>query len=291
MRLFHRNRPDHLLLLMPVRLGNERRPKNKVWILSCDTEGHLFTQLVGRSTYQRIREETQQMEDSQNNYATIYWDTGASRFTPLIVEIGNKQTWALERILEHALRSATIPDILRRYPEEIIKLGESKHQELLIEKTGETHKTTAATSSKVLGRLPYYRKQDVEVSIPIYKAEYAFPLIILKRLSQAKNTPPGQQRLLVLDSDGDLAVTTLHLEQINKAKRRLDNLHRKGKAGYLICLRNADGVSVDVIEISGLQRQALETVTRYFEETGKGKQPISDAVKKVLNKARDTVLS
>ncbi|MFC1986228.1 hypothetical protein ACFLWC_04470 [Chloroflexota bacterium] len=289
MTLFHRNRPNHSLLLMPVRLGNERWPKNKVRILSCDAKGHLFTEFVGRSTYQRIRKEIQQMEVSQKNYATIYWDTGASRLMPLLVEIGNRETWALERILEHAFRSAVIPDILTRYLKEIIKLGEVKLQELPTGKARETRKTTPVTSSKVLDRLPYYRKQDFEVSIPIYKAEHAFPLIILKQLPQAKNTSSSQQRLLVLDSDGDLAVTTLPLERLKKAKRKLDNLQRKGKEGYLICLRKPEGTSVDIMEISELQRQALETTTQYFGETGKGKRPLSNAVKEVLYKAKETV--
>jgi hypothetical protein len=291
MPLFHQNRPNHSLLLMPVRLGNERWPKNKVRLLSCDAEGNLFTQLVGRSTYQRIRKETQYMEVSQNNYATIYWDTGASRPMPLVVKIEENESWALNRILEHALRDTTIPDVLRRYPEEIIKLGDSKRRELLIEKTRDTHKTTSSTSSKVLNRLPYYRKDDVEVSIPIYKVEYAFPLIVLKQLPPAKNTPSSQQRLLVLDSDGDLTVTTLPLELIDKAERKRIRLQRRGKEGYLICLQKPKGISVDIMEMSELQRLALENVTQYFEETSGGKQPLSGAVRTVLNKARKTVLS
>ena len=291
MPLFHQNRPTHSLLLMPVRLGNEQWPKNKVRLLSCDAEGNLFTQLLGRSTYQRIKKETQQMGVSQYNYATIYWDTGASRLTPLVIKIGDNEIWALDRILEHALRDAIIPDVLKRYPGEIIKFGEAKHKELLIEKTRATHKTTSAISSKVLNRLPYYRKQDIEVSIPIYKVEYAFPLIILKRLPPAKDTPPSQQRLLVLDSDGDLAVTTLPSELIDKAERKRISLQRRGKESYLICLRKPKGTSVDIMEISELQRLALEAVTQYFEETGGGKQPLSGAIKTVLNKARKTVLS
>ena len=291
MRLFRHNRPNHSLLLMPVRLGGERWPKNKVRILSCDAGGHLFTQLVGRSTYQRIIRETQQMEVSKNNYATIYRDTGGSKFEPLLVEIGSKEAWALERILENALSRAVIPAVLTRYPKEIIKLGESKRQGLLIAKTREARQTVSAASSRVLDRLPYYRKQDVEISIPIYKVEYAFPLIILQQLPKAKDTSPSQQRLLVLDSDGDLGVTTLSLEQISKAKGKLDDLQGKGKAGYLICLWKPEGVAVDIIEVTELQRQALETVTQYFEETGQGKQPLSDAVKKVLHRARETVLS
>jgi len=291
MPLFRQNRPNHSLLLMPVRLGNERWPKNKVRLLSCDAEGNLFTQLVGRSTYQRIRKETQYMEVSQNNYATIYWDTGASRPVPLVVKIEENESWALNRILEHALKDATIPDVLRRYPEEIINLGKSKRKELLIEKTRENYKTTSSTSSKVLNRLPYYRKQDVEVSIPIYKLDYAFPLIILKQLPPAKDTPSSQQRLLVLDSDGDLTVTTLPSELINKAEKNRISLQRRSKEGYLICLRRPEGIFVDIMEINELQRLALEAVTQYFEETGGGKQPLSGAIRTVLNKARKTVLS
>jgi len=288
MPLFHQNRPNHSLLLMPVRLGDERWPKNKVRLLSCDAEGNLFTQFLGRSTYQRIIKETQQMEASQNDYATIIWDTGTSRPIPLVVKIGESETWALNHILEHALRDAIIPDVLKRYPEEIIKLGELKRKELLIEKAKEIYKNTPATLSKVLNRLPYYRKHELEVSFPIYKVEYAFPLIILKRLPPVEDTPPGQQRSLVLDSDGDLIITTIPSELVDKAERKRISLHRKGKEGYLICLKKPNGVSVDIMEISELQKLALENVTQYFEETG-GKQPLSGAIRTILNKVRNTV--
>ena len=290
MPLFHHNQPEHSLLLMPVRLRDERWPRNKVRILSCGADGRLFTQFVGRPTYQRIEKEIEQMEASQNNYATIYWDNGTGRFTPFLVEIGNKEVWALERILEHALKRFIVPDVLKMYPKEIIKLGESKRQELLIEKAGITHRNKSATSSKILHRLPYYSKQDVQLSIPIYKAEYTYPLIILKQLPQTKSTPQGQGRLLVLDSDGDLALTTFPLAQISIAKRKLDKLRGKGKEGYLICLSTPKGISVSVMEVNELQRQALETVTQYFEETGTGNRTLSDDVKKVLNKAREAVL-
>ena len=264
MPLFSHNRPKHSLLLMPVRLGNKRCPKNKVQILSCDTEGRLFTQLVGRSAYQRIRKESRQEEISQNNYAVIYWDTGASRLTPLLVKIGDEEAWALERILEHALVRVTVPEVLKKYVREIIKLGEVKRQELLIGKTGQTREAISTATPRVLDRLPYYRKKDIEVSIPIYKEEYAFPLIVLKRLTQAENTPINHQRLLILDSDGDLAVTTLPLEQVNKAKRKLSSLRRKGKDGYLICLRKSDGVSIDVMEVNELQRHGVGNGLRLF---------------------------
>jgi hypothetical protein len=86
-------------------------------------------------------------------------------------------------------------------------------------------------------------------------------------------------------------VTTLPLELIDKAERKRIRLQRRGKEGYLICLQKPKGISVDIMEISELQRLALENVTQYFEETSGGKQPLSGAIRTILNKARKTVLS
>ena len=284
--LFNRNKPNHTLLLMPVRLANEHWPKNKVRILSCDAEGNLFTQLLGRSTYQRIKKEVEQMEAYQKQYATVYWDNGESRFIPLYVEIGEKEVWALERIMEHAIRNAVIPHVLKNYPKEIIKLGEIKYQGLLAEKSDKKRKSVTSSSSRVLERLPYYREEDIEVSIPLYKAENSFPLIVLKLLPETENAPSGQRPVLILDSDGDIIITDLPSGLIGKAQKKLDSLNKIGGNGYLVCTEKAGGIVVDVMEITTMQSKALETIVRYFEEYGKGK-PLSVAARKVLNKARE----
>jgi hypothetical protein len=284
--MFSHNQPNHTLLLMPVKLDNERWPKNKVRILSCDAEGNLFTQMLARSTYQRIKKEAGQMDGSGVPYATVYWDTGAGKFTPLYIEIGEKESWALDRIMEHALKRAVIPDILRKYPGEIIKLGELKYKQKLYEKADRTLKVQR-TSSRVLERLPYYRDDDIEISVPIYKAEYVFPLIVLKELPEAENTPPGQKPALVLDSEGDIIITNFPAEQVSKAKRKLQSLEKEGIKGYLICLKKLGGVSFDILETTQLQRRALDTITRFFEETGKGRHPLSPTVRKVLTKVRE----
>jgi hypothetical protein len=287
MPLFRHNQPNHSVLLMPVRLRSERWPKNKVRVLSCDAEGNLFTELIGRSIYQRIKLEAQRMEAVPKNYATIYLETGNGQHVPLFVEIGDKENWALERILEHALRSGIVPHVLITPIRDIIRLGETKYKEVVTEKTKRTRKTTSQPSSKVLGRLPYYKTKDIEVSVPIYKTEYAFPLIVLGRLSQESNMAPNQQRVLVLDSDGDLAETSLPSEQVNKAERNLRDLRKKGKEGSLVCLWEPEGISVDVVEMSELQVQALEAVTHYFKETSKDKRPLSAAIKTVLYDVRN----
>ncbi|MFC1967722.1 hypothetical protein ACFLV2_03715, partial [Chloroflexota bacterium] len=279
----------HSLLLVPVRRGNERLPKNKLRILSCDAEGNVFTQLIGRTTHQRIFTEAENKGLSGKSYAAIYWDNGTSRYRLLLVEISNQETWALERILEHALRNAVIPDVLKGYPKQIIGLGENILQADNDNRRREKPDIPETASSKVLNRLPYYRPQDIEVSIPIYKANYTFPLIVLKRLPPEENTLPSQQRLLILDSDGDMTVTVLPLGQIKKADIKLNELQAEGKAGCLVGLKGREGVIIDVIPLSEAQRRALDTLTQYFQGKGKGKQHLSAAVKKVLSKARETV--
>jgi len=285
MNLLQRHRPNHALLLIPVRLRSERLPYNKVKILACDAEGKLFTQTISKSTYRRINEMTQQNAVSFKNFATIYWDTSTSRSIPLFVEVSKSEIQALERILEHALRSTMIPDILKRYPKDIIKKAEKTHQEQLIKNIGQKSLEDPSSSSKILNRLPYYRGPDTELSIPIYKARLRFPLIILKKLTQAQDTPSGKQRCLILDSDGDIATITLPSDQVNTGNKKLVKMKKTDKRGYLICLDNLNGMSVDIMEISELQKQALENLTQRFEKTAKGKLVLSATVKGLLHEA------
>ncbi|MFC1914293.1 hypothetical protein ACFLXF_03370 [Chloroflexota bacterium] len=258
--------------------------------MSCDTEGRLFTQLIGRSVYDRIRRETRQMEMSQRNFATVYMDTGSNRFMPLFVQTGVKEAWALDRILEHALKRNVVPDVLKVYSKGIIKLGEIEYKGLSAGKTGVTGKTTSESSSRVLNRLSYYEKQDIEVSVPIYKADYSYPLIVLKQLPKSKNTMSDRQNTLILDSAGDIGIVDLPLGQFKKAERRLKNLNRKGKDSCLICLRKTGAISIDVLEISESQRQALDTLTQLFEETRQGQRPLSTAVRNVIYQAKEKAL-
>ena len=62
------------------------------------------------------------------------------------------------------------------------------------------------------------------------------------------------------------------------------------KCGVIIS-KYPKGLAIDYMVISQLQRKALDTMTRYFEETGYGKQPISAAAKTVLARAKASVSS
>ena len=145
--MLRNHKPNHSLLLMPVKLDEERWPKNKVRVLSCDAEGNLFTQFLGKTTYDRIRRGAEQMDCSHTKYATLYWEEGKNSYMPLYVEVDKNQVWALERITEHALRNAMIPDVLKKYPAEIIKLGEVRYKELVAERPAGTRGRSSSRSA------------------------------------------------------------------------------------------------------------------------------------------------
>lgn len=287
---FRRNRFNHSLLLISVRRGNERLPRHKVRILCCDAAGGIFTQLISRTTYRRIFTEAEKTGLKDKDFAAGYLDTGNGRFRLVLVEISSEENWALERILEHALRNAIIPDILREYPGQIISLFGGP----LADGGNKSRQDTAASprgfSSRVLNRLPYYRPQDMEVSIPIYKAHYSFPLVILKRLPPEVSTPPTEQRVLLLDSDGDLALSVLSSGQLKKADIKLHELQAGGKRGCMVAFKGQQGINVDVITLNALQLKALDTLAYYFLDKGKTRH-LPVAVKTVLEKAREIVVN
>jgi hypothetical protein len=96
----------------------------------------------------------------------------------------------------------------------------------------------------------------------------------------------------VLDNDGDLGVIKIPAALVNKMERNLREL-RKGKGSDFCTIISQDerGMAIDYISLSRQQRTALDTIMRYFEETGSGKQPISLAAKAVLSKARDRLVA
>jgi len=59
----------------------------------------------------------------------------------------------------------------------------------------------------------------------------------------------------------------------------------------MIISKRPEGLAVDYMTISQLQRKALDKITTYFEETSYGKQTISAAAKTVLARAKDRVSS
>jgi hypothetical protein len=116
---------------MPVKLGDEQLSKDKIRMLYCDRDGRVFTSLAGKSDYETARRSARKMARTRGGYATIGLEIRPGKLVPLAVKIGEEELWALEHILEHVLSRGIIPDVLKKYPKQIIESGEVKRPEII----------------------------------------------------------------------------------------------------------------------------------------------------------------
>jgi hypothetical protein len=276
MAVLKKNHLRDILFLQPVRLKGEKLHRSQVRLLCCDVSGHVFTAVIGLPAYEKARDDAMAMQQRRTPFATIGLETGPGKYRPVAVEISPVDAWALERILEHARKSGRLPDILKKYIRPIIALGEAARER------------PAAPTPRVLERLPYYPPGEIEISVPIYKAAYSYPLIVLKRLRPDEHTSPTDLKLLILDSDGDLAAIRAPAKLVRRVEREItaNNLSGRRDACLLIS-RRPDGLSVTSMPVSQPQKKALSTLAKYFAEKGSGKQPMPVAVRTVLTRARD----
>jgi hypothetical protein len=290
MGILRRNQPNDVLFLMPVRFADERLPKGKVRMLYCDATGKVYTSVINRSVYELAEDSARRMEHNHKSFATVGLEIGPSKFVPTSVEIGPKEVWALEHILEHALKNGRLPDILKKYLKPIIRLAEASREAVLSEYKKRWRRVYSGATPQVLERLPYYSENDIEISIPIYKAEHRYPLIALKHLSSDEPAPNNAQRLLILDSDGDLAIVKVPFTLIDRVEKDIADHSKKNNTNLCaIISKHSGGYTINYMVISQSQRKALDIITRYFQKTGYGKQPISIAAKTVLNRAKTKI--
>jgi hypothetical protein len=272
-------------------MGNEQLPENKIRMLYCDLKGNVRSTIIENSIYELAKSYANQLERAHKHYATISLEIAPGSSVPWAVEIKPEHVWALERILEHAIKRGEIPTILKKYPKEIIRMGRLQCEESSRRNERVATSDFPAKTPEVLQRLAYYSEDRIEAAIPIYKAQYRYPLIILKRLMPNEKITPEVQRLLALDGDGDLAIIRLPSEAVDEAERNLD-IWRKinNSEGCLIYSRHQDSYAIGHLEISALQRKALDLMAQHFEETGYGQQPIPTDAQAVLAKAKECSL-
>ncbi|UCH42149.1 MAG: hypothetical protein JSW16_04795 [Dehalococcoidales bacterium] len=288
MPLLRRSQNNDVLYLMPIRLGNEQLPENSIRMLYCNAKGLIDSAIIDKPVYQKARNGATKLKRARKNFATIGVEVTPGKTIPCTVEIEPEQVWALNNILEHAIKRRKIPDILKKYPGEIIQLGEAKRKEFEEDLVKARHSTPVESTPKVLYRLPYYQPEDIEVSIPTYKARHSFPLIILTRLSSNEETGQDMQRALILDADGDLAIMRFPPELMDQAEKGLQEFTKAGRRdGCLVYSQHPDGLIMSHIELNKQQRRALDSIVQHFEKTGHCAQPISSPVQSVIIRARE----
>jgi hypothetical protein len=290
MGLARRQHYKDMLYLIPVRMGAEKLPQTQKRMLYCDTRGNVNSVVIERSVYERARREAKKLQSSHRNFATVGVEMTPGQTVPFSVEIGSEDVWALDNILEHALKRKQLPDVLKKYPKQIIRLGEIKRRELEQEQQKTKARADAKSTPELLYRLPYYPEGETEATIPIYKAEHRYPLIILKQLPPGEQTIHEMRRILTLDSDGDLAVIRIPSKLIDKAEKKLEDWHKATELnGCLVYSRSPDGFVLNHIEVSHLQKEALDAIVWHFEKTGRGEQPVSADAREVLSHVREAI--
>ncbi len=288
MKLFRVNRPKDVIFLEPVKIAGEKLSRDKIRMLYCNADGKVYAALIDKMVYKVAMDRVAKMESANKDYATLGLEIGPGNYLPLVVEIGPGDVWILEHVLDHARRSGSIPDVLKKQLKQIIRLGESGRKEVTRESKKKNLKTASVRTPKILNRLPYYSERDIEFSMPIYKAEHSFPLLILKRLESDENSHNSEQRLLILDNDGDLAVIKVPFKMVTQAEERLEEWAKESDTqACIVVARNSKGFDINFLTISQPQKKALDTLARRFEETGRGQQPIPAVARKVLVRVRD----
>ncbi|MBE9482237.1 MAG: hypothetical protein IMY88_01000 [Chloroflexi bacterium] len=287
MRLFRRHRPNDLIYLTPIQLGNEQVPGEKIRMLYCDSKGKVLTAIIENSVYELAKSHAEQFKHANKDYAIISLEIAPSESVPLAVGINPEQVTALERILEHAVGRGVVPDILKKYVKDIIRIGEPRREELKSLHKWAWNNTYSGKTLEALQRLSYYPEDHLEVTMPIYKAQCHYPLIVLKRLTPDELTPSDMQKLLTLDNDGDLVIVRVRLETIDEAERNLEEWERiNNLGGCIVCSRHQNSFAINHMEVSELQRKALKSIPKGFEETGFIQQPISADAITVLSRAK-----
>ncbi|UCD09156.1 MAG: hypothetical protein JSU79_00480, partial [Dehalococcoidales bacterium] len=137
-------------------------------------------------------------------------------------------------------------------------------------------------------RLPYYLEGDLEFSMPVYKAEHRYPLIILKSYSSGGNSSRNGQQILGLESDGDLAIIKIPFKKLDKEEKKLHDWSKlKNRDAHLIINYEENHYTINYIVISPAQRGALDLMVKEFEKTGSGTGSLSVAARRVVRRAQE----
>lgn len=288
MMLFPRRYHNDLIYLTPIQIANEQLPQDKVRMLYCDSKGNILSAIIENAAYERAKEKTDELRRANKNYAILDIETTPGTLVPLAVTISPEQVSALNLVLEHAITRGAIPDVLKRYSKEIIGIGGLQREELKRRHEQARNHISSGKIPEALQKLTYFPGDYMQVVAPLYKAEYRYPLVILKHLIPDKDTPQNIRRLLTIDGEGDLVIIGIQQEMIDNAEEILKEWKRANKSdGCIIIFQDQGGLSMSYMEINELQRNALESVVQKFEEARYSQDSMNSDVITVVSRAKN----
>ncbi len=288
LNLLKRNSLNRLIFLLPVRIGDEILPEDKVRMLCCTEKADLVTTLISRSTFEIIKSFIRELEKESKKYAILGIEVHSQEYVPVPVYIDSEHLMALENIAEHAINRKIMPWVLKKYVTNIIALGDIKSKEIIENYILSDNIYSNLSSNEMLGGLEGIGENHLsDAPIPIYKAQHHFPAVILKKLERTERNENELQRVLILDSDGDLVISKVPIYLLESEERELDTIISKGDLfGCITYTREKDSYIFNHVILNRLQQNALETILKQYEKTGSGERPIPLYAREVLSRAR-----
>ena len=126
------NRQDReaRIYICGVEPEDELLTEDQTMFLFCDAKANITTDIIDKSIEEDARHCVEQFNHQGKIAAVLYVEIIPGQCATFAVEIDGKLVRALAQIHSLALETGAIHDDLKKYPAQIIKLGESKRKEL-----------------------------------------------------------------------------------------------------------------------------------------------------------------
>ncbi|MFO8143468.1 MAG: hypothetical protein R6T78_02195 [Dehalococcoidales bacterium] len=282
----NRNCTKKLIFLLPVRIDDEILPEEMVRMLCCTETAEAVTTTISRSTFEIIKSYTRELERGNKRYAILGIELPRGCYVPFPVYIDSEHLMVLENIVEHAIHRKFIPYILRKYVKHIIALGNISSKEIIKNYVLHDQLSSGLSSQSMINDIRASRgNMFAERAIPTYKAHNRYPAIILKKMDSIDHNDKETQRVLILDSDGDLAISKVPAQLLLSEERKF-NLISEDLYGCVTYKQEGDRYFFDHMILNKLQHKSLNTILEQYEKTGTGERPIPLFAQEVISRAR-----
>jgi hypothetical protein len=279
--------PNDVLFLQPVVPAGEKARRGKVRMLYCDAAGRVYTSRESGAVYELAKEMAKRMARNHKPFAVIGLETVPGRLLPVLVEINDKESHALERISEHAASRGRLPYPLKKYLRPVLTPVGVAFEAVVPTRRKHRRAMQIEVTSRALEKLPGYPEHEIRISLPIYKAAYRYPLVVLTVLPADETTLPGTVRLLALDGELDLVVVRVPGKLSSGIGNKPDSADDSPREVAVLRPGERAGLDVNRLTVTRHQHQSLRTLVNFYAATGSSRQTVSRTAEAVIERARE----
>jgi len=296
MGLFTRYNPRDRIYISGLQYENEQLAEGQTGALFCDSKGNLTTSTIDISLLEIAQNYVTQLHyEGGKGAAVVCIEIAPGQSVTFAVEINAEQAEALTQINRYAFEigDPVIPDRLKKYAAQIIKLADNKRKELKKDYEQRSRLLVQATP-QLLEHLATSPDAPIHLELPSTKTDIIDPSIFLRRLPANEQTRPDMQRVLALDNEGTLWIVRIATKVLDDAEKELEEWRKANNAcGVIIIVFSRDRakVTLHLMEIHESQKKALDIVRKHWEETGSSMIEIPLDVQAILVKAKTFMLS